>query len=663
MRERILIASLCGLLAVHCSSGVPSEPDGDGGGVTDAGEDGLTLDGGETDAGPADAEACESAAGLCARLGLDCGEVTRLDACGNLRTVFCGTCQAPEVCGGGGANVCGPGSCVSSGWCWENPLPQGNTLRGVDGISDSDLWAVGEGGMILHWNGTNWTIVESGVRESLADVWVTSADDAWAVGTDGTVLHWDGAGWSPVSTGFDDHFEAVAADGQGRVWIAGREGMLCRDGGVWSQDTSHSALQDIWLRSPDEVWAVGSGTIIRFDGQRWNELDSGLDVQPLLSGVWGASGDDVWVVGDYHNQYDEATILHWDGAQLSRVASHTGGGLQGVWGTGADDVLAGGNGGTVVHWDGTSWQDISGGCGGAGAHLYATGGGASQPWFVGNSGQMCRWNGVELVREQTGVSAAFMGIWALGADDAWAVGGPVVLRWNGSTWTETSLPGSGSYGRAVWAASADDVWVVGTHIYHFDGSAWDEPVACPGLEGISGRGPDDVWAVGRWSSSGAAVMHWDGERWNDFAPLSSILFLRDVIAFSGTDVWAVGDGLAHYDGESWSLTDTDSFLHGVWGTSSDDIWAVGERGTVLHWQGAEWTPVDLQTTEGLSDVWGSASDDVWIAGRSGTVFHWDGVAWDSAYTSACSGVAAISGAGTSDVWISGYGSILMHLKR
>jgi hypothetical protein len=35
-------------------------------------------------------------------------------------------------------------------WQWQNPLPQGNTLRGVWGSSGSDVFAVGRDGIVHH---------------------------------------------------------------------------------------------------------------------------------------------------------------------------------------------------------------------------------------------------------------------------------------------------------------------------------------------------------------------------------------------------------------------------------------------------------------------------------------------------------------------------------
>lgn len=47
-------------------------------------------------------------------------------------------------------------------WCWEHPLPQGNTLGGTWARSPRDAWFVGDRGTILHWDGSSVTRVHSG---------------------------------------------------------------------------------------------------------------------------------------------------------------------------------------------------------------------------------------------------------------------------------------------------------------------------------------------------------------------------------------------------------------------------------------------------------------------------------------------------------------------
>src|SRR6185436_9563068 len=61
--------------------------------------------------------------------------------------------------------------CLPSGWCWQNPLPMGGAMVGAWGTSTDNVWAVGSGGTILHWNGMAWSFFDSGTTETLVDIW------------------------------------------------------------------------------------------------------------------------------------------------------------------------------------------------------------------------------------------------------------------------------------------------------------------------------------------------------------------------------------------------------------------------------------------------------------------------------------------------------------
>ena len=49
------------------------------------------------------------------------------------------------------------------GWGLQNPLSQVNPLYGVWGNSASDIFAVGEGGTILHYDGSSWSPMDSSI--------------------------------------------------------------------------------------------------------------------------------------------------------------------------------------------------------------------------------------------------------------------------------------------------------------------------------------------------------------------------------------------------------------------------------------------------------------------------------------------------------------------
>jgi hypothetical protein len=168
--------------------------------------------------------------------------------------------------------VAWPTSAQAQGrWEWQNPLPQGNTLPGVWGSSGSDVFAVGQYGTLLHYDGTGWSAMNSGTTKHLNGVWGKSESDVFAVGSQGTILHYNGATWSAMSSG-----------------------------------TTMAYLNGVWGSSGSDVFAVGDrGTILHYDGTAWNAMISGTD--KVLNDVWGSSGSDVFAVGW------PGTILHYAG--------------------------------------------------------------------------------------------------------------------------------------------------------------------------------------------------------------------------------------------------------------------------------------------------------------------------------------------------------------
>ena len=151
-------------------------------------------------------------------------------------------------------------------------------LDGIWGTSADDVWAVGQAGTVLHWDGLSWTSVDSPTDNSLLAVFGLSADDVWAVGTVGTLLHWDGSTWfvlDPVTT---------------------------------------MPLLSVWGASTDDIWAVGTyvrnppgmytfkPSTIHWDGTSWSVVS---DLGGLgLRGVAGLASGEAWAVGR------GGTILH-----------------------------------------------------------------------------------------------------------------------------------------------------------------------------------------------------------------------------------------------------------------------------------------------------------------------------------------------------------------
>ena len=69
------------------------------------------------------------------------------------------------------------------GGSWRELSPGGTgTLWWVAGSGPRDVWMVGTGGRIVHWDGQAFTEHASGTPATLWGVWAAAPDDAWAVG-------------------------------------------------------------------------------------------------------------------------------------------------------------------------------------------------------------------------------------------------------------------------------------------------------------------------------------------------------------------------------------------------------------------------------------------------------------------------------------------------
>lgn len=141
------------------------------------------------------------------------------------------------------------------------PLPDDalQPLYGVWGAAADDVWAVGGGGTILHFDGQTFSLVPSGTVSNLTTVWGSAANDVWAAGAN-TLLHWNGT--------------------------------------TWSLDTSGPPVSwsELWGTGPRDIWAVASSKLLHYDGTAWSGALTSPFVPPLLS-VWGSGPTQVFTVG------------------------------------------------------------------------------------------------------------------------------------------------------------------------------------------------------------------------------------------------------------------------------------------------------------------------------------------------------------------------------
>lgn len=269
----------------------------------------------------------------------------------------------------------------------------------------------------------------------------------------------------------------------------------------------------------------------------------------------------------------------WSWQPMSSGTSVT---LNGVWGTGTNNVFAVGVPGTVLHYDGTAWQPMPGNfppltsVWGSGPDVYAAGAGSIVSHYDGD-----QWSGLG----DSGTNHWLYGVWASGSSDVFAVGeNKLILHYNGASLK--SMPG-------------------------FPGNALDI------LRGVWGSGPSDVFAVG----DRGTILHYNGAEWTS---MSSGVGegLYGVWGSRSDDVFAVGVNgrVLHYNGSQWKSmsSNTGSSLYGVGGNAPDNVFAFGQNGTMLHYNGLQWQAKAANVVR-LTASWESDANDVFAVGTLGTI--------------------------------------------
>ena len=476
---------------------------------------------------------------------------------------------------------------------WEVEASGEPLLEGVWGVGANNLFAVGRGGAIRHYNGVEWSSMVSGTTESLYDVWGVDADNIFTVGANGTVLRYNGVLWTSIGP-TDDVGPILSIHG--------------------------TAADNVYIIT------VNRG-LYHFDGSNWSAVNTGFTVS--MSAVW-TQGVNIFVAGT------TGAMLRFDGTSWSSMTTPTSNTLRAITGSSLTNVVAVGYSGTMIRFDGTNWNDITTGTTQTLTDVALIPGGALAVGW-GEVFLKSAFGGTEVI-DIPGLGNA-NGLWLTSATTAFVVG---------DSWTHVVTAGNpinampmktgitNEEFRCVWGSDTDNTYVVGDDglVFRWDGSDWiNVDIGTPwGIEAIWGTAPDDIY-VAIFSD---LFIHYDGIEW---LPMAGVSLAEHPYAMSGhtnlsnsgTSLVVVGEAgsISMFDGTTWSepTSPTNDDLNAVYVNSASDMFAVGSQGAIVHYDGAVWSEMTSNVTEGLYSVHGTASNNVYAVGASGTIIHFDGTAW------------------------------------
>lgn len=492
-------------------------------------------------------------------------------------------------------------------------------VRNIQVVGPDDIWAAGDD--LLHWDGSAWTRVETGISGSQYTlITVIDSNNIWAAGTHGLVAHWDGSAWTVVSnpeTLYENYsgMLALAADD---VWLTSDYRISHWDGAHWTFLYSGpspyvgSNFGDIARDGSDRLWVVGnlegdSAWAERSNGDTWDSFDLLDPTRPAKTSfhvITALSPNDVWVggkYGDFPRTSDFVLFAHWNGIDWSfGNMAHLPGAIDAMSAVSTDDIWAAG-GDAFYHYDGVSWSKIPGPSNGppipgGPSRIYSITALAAvshnDVWAVGNTFFHNAADAVGAAPVPNPSPLYFM------------FGPPLIAHWDGTQWSEfsTSIPfGDGNTLYSVVALASNDVWAVGTFsetgnagplAIHWDGNSWSiipipDTISQGELLSVTASAPDSIWAVGEAYDNGASsalTAHWDGQAWQTFEDSSAYVITNAAVA-SSNSLWGVGplnsnSFIALWTGGTWQkfwTSTQDTYLGQLSELSPGLIWAVGQQ--------------------------------------------------------------------------------------
>ena len=118
---------------------------------------------------------------------------------------------------------------VPAGLRIPDPAPQ--DLSEVWGSASDNIYAVGKGGTIIHYNGSPGQMITSPTSANLRGIWGSTANNIFAVGEHGTILYYDGVSWDKMDSGVQDSLISTFGTLNPRVMVVGYDGNILSLGG------------------------------------------------------------------------------------------------------------------------------------------------------------------------------------------------------------------------------------------------------------------------------------------------------------------------------------------------------------------------------------------------------------------------------------------------
>jgi len=268
----------------------------------------------------------------------------------------------------------------------------GAGLYAVHGAAADDVWAAGEYGQILHYDGSAWSDARQAREvERFVSIHATSSGVVWA-GSAGALYSMNGAGGALVPRPFADGPAATALGMGGAsdgTWVVGAGGVVrnIASDRSYRDELVPEVLAKVAIADATHavgIFHVGSTASVRvFDGTAWAEIATNPDPKAAALDV-GMANDGTFVVlrDSYVGDEPSVASIYRDGKleALPPLPSERARWLSpAIVGTSARDLFVG-----HAHWNGVAWTAVTVPEGSDGSVAAVVADAPGSLWFVGS---------------------------------------------------------------------------------------------------------------------------------------------------------------------------------------------------------------------------------------------------------------------------------------
>jgi hypothetical protein len=203
-------------------------------------------------------------------------------------------------------------------------------------FNENDIWFT-RGGTVLNFNGStyrNYCEINPLLTGSLNKLWGTSSNDLYAVGNNGNIVHYNGNSWQKIESPI------------------GKGGTELNIQNVWGSIDPFTGEEEILCVASNKYFNEGN-KIMQIKGDEVIEL-SNAGLPWSLSSLWFIKDKKYYISGDGIYEKSNLSENQWRNNPLDITSYYT----HEIKGTSFNNIAAAGGAGEVLHFNGKNWKSF-----------------------------------------------------------------------------------------------------------------------------------------------------------------------------------------------------------------------------------------------------------------------------------------------------------------